>query len=61
LFSFIDWVLQLNPEAEDLLGEEVETLEEVKETPYITSVERKVSLLSFPAKAHFLKNVILLP
>jgi len=40
LFDFIDWVLQLNDEEEELIWEEIKELEEVKKTPYVTSVER---------------------
>ena len=40
LFEFIDWVIQLNDEEENRLWEEIGTLEEVKQMPYITSVER---------------------
>ncbi|MBU1614835.1 hypothetical protein KJ693_05915 [bacterium] len=40
LFEFIDWVLQLSGEEEDLIWEEIKELEEVKKMPYITSVER---------------------
>ena len=40
LFEFIDWVLQLSPEEEKIVWEEIKELEEVKGMPYITSVER---------------------
>ena len=40
LFEFIDWVIRLSDEEENQLWEEMETLEEVKQMPYITSVER---------------------
>ncbi|MDI6794535.1 MAG: hypothetical protein QME81_16990 [bacterium] len=40
LFKFIDWVLQLSDEDEELIGEEIKQLEEVKKMPYVTSVER---------------------
>ena len=40
LFEFIDWVLQLDEEEENILWEEIKEIEEVKGMPYITSVER---------------------
>jgi len=40
LFEFIDWVLQLSDEEEDIVLEEVKQLEEVKKMPYVTSAER---------------------
>jgi len=40
LFEFIDWVLQLSDEEEDLIWKEIKEIEEVKRMPYITSVER---------------------
>jgi flagellar biosynthesis/type III secretory pathway protein FliH len=40
LFEFIDWVLQLSEEEEDLIWEEIREHEEAKGMPYITSVER---------------------
>ena len=40
LFEFIDWVIHLNDEEENQLREEIQTLEEVKKMPYITSVQR---------------------
>ena len=40
MFEFIDWVMQLNDEEENLIWEEIKELEEVKRMPYVTSVER---------------------
>ena len=40
LFEFIDWILQLSDEEEDIVWEEVTKLEEVKGMPYVTSGER---------------------
>ncbi|MDI6793292.1 MAG: cytosolic protein [bacterium] len=40
LLEFIDWVLQLSDEEEELIGEEIKELEEVKKMPYVTSFER---------------------
>jgi len=40
LFEFIDWVLQLSDEEEKIVWEEIKDIEEAKEMPYITSVER---------------------
>jgi len=40
LFEFIDWILQLSDEEEDIVWEEVKELEEVKGMPYVTSGER---------------------
>ena len=40
LFKFIDWVLQLSPQEDKIVSEEVKELEEVKKMPYITSFER---------------------
>ena len=40
LFEFIDWVLQLSNEEENLIWEEIRELEEVGKMPYVTSVER---------------------
>jgi hypothetical protein len=40
LFEFIDWILQLSDEEEDIVLEELRKLEEVKKMPYVTSAER---------------------
>ena len=40
LFRFIDWLLALPPEIEARVLREVEAIEEEREMPYITSVER---------------------
>ena len=40
LFEFIDWILQLSEEEEEIVWEEVKKLEEVKGMPYVTSGER---------------------
>ncbi|MDI6794562.1 MAG: hypothetical protein QME81_17125 [bacterium] len=40
LLEFIDWVLQLSDEEEELIGEEIKELEGVKKMPYVTSFER---------------------
>ena len=40
LFRFIDWVMQLPEELEEIYWQEVRAYEEVEEMPYITSVER---------------------
>ena len=40
LFEFIDWILQLSDEEEDIVWEDVKELEEVKGMPYVTSGER---------------------
>ncbi len=40
LFRFIDWLMRLPDEAEQELWEKVRQYEEVKQMPYVTSVER---------------------
>jgi len=40
LFRFIDWVLQLPEEVEEMVWQEVRVYEEERRKPYITSVER---------------------
>lgn len=40
LFKFIDWVLILSDELEEVLGDEIIEIEEGKRMPYITSMER---------------------
>jgi len=40
LFEFIDWILQLSEEEEEIILEEIKEIEGVKRMPYITSVER---------------------
>lgn len=40
LFRFIDWVLRLPEEVEEMVWQEVRTYEEARRKPYVTSVER---------------------
>jgi hypothetical protein len=41
LFRFIDWVLQLTPELEEVFDEALEQLEKEKKMTYISSLERR--------------------
>lgn len=40
LFRFIDWMLDLPPELEEQLAEQLSQFEEEKQMPYVTSIER---------------------
>ncbi len=40
IFRFIDWVMKLPEEAEQIFWEEFQSFEEEKDMPYVTSVER---------------------
>jgi hypothetical protein len=40
LFRFIDWLLDLPPELDQQLSEELSRFEEEKQMPYVTSIER---------------------
>ena len=40
LFRFIDWLLDLPVELEEQLSEQLSRLEEEKQMPYVTSIER---------------------
>lgn len=41
LFRFIDWLLELPPEQESAFWREMQTYEEERAMPYMTSVERR--------------------
>ena len=41
IFNFIDWVMKLPPELEEQFSVELETYEQERKMPYVTSIERR--------------------